>query len=549
MLSGASTTAMMIPSSFPNINRIQSEILLKIFRFCSTITASEFEQGPQPSFHAQSLALSHVNKRWRRIALSASSLWSTIYLGFDSASLRQPIWCATKTLVELYLERSREATLDICVLLSDYSLPKSGEGKYRGKRKDDEPDTGPDLCLKGGVDPVPLLPLFFKHAARWRSAVLQISWDGWSGLIFPSTFPVLEKLDIRCISRSTDDFDRQTIFFIPKAFRHAPLLRKLSIENFAFKSDFKCVRGFDEINLFSVDTKSALQSLRYASHQCKTRIHIISHSDNDKPSPLPRTESWTKTFSLSVNDDAGILPSLMAALMLLNIESIEFNTAPGIDSSNPNNNKPIPFPIDECLSLLHRSSVAKLTSLHLSGQHITDRDLLRIVKQLPVISSFTFREPAITASMSKQPPLRAAHTTAYGSTPPDSENSNPHTLTPYFFKALMTLGGLDLRSNKAVLPLLPNLTYIELSFRSHSSSTDRELSKCINSMLVFLECRRPTTPQDRHLFMTGLLQVLQKAEICIPRKSFPLSKQVKRTLAKLRSDGLAVSVGVCKAKG
>ncbi|KAF7319756.1 F-box domain-containing protein [Mycena kentingensis (nom. inval.)] len=84
--------------------RIPSDILELIFEAGARI--AQWDATPQP--HPIEIVVSHVNRRWREIALNLASLWSSIFASAYDAIAK----------LETYLHRSKNHALRVCLLAS-----------------------------------------------------------------------------------------------------------------------------------------------------------------------------------------------------------------------------------------------------------------------------------------------------------------------------------------------------------------------------------------------------------------------------------------------
>ncbi|KAJ3849036.1 hypothetical protein EV368DRAFT_67773 [Lentinula lateritia] len=444
------------------INRLSNDLLLEILRHsCDSRTAEGFKRTCRyPDFDANFLSVSFVNKRWRSIILSTPSLWGKIYVALDSMSPEKTP-PSINSLVDLYLERSKGAALDICVLYSEYGVEDDEDEDYNSEqeREDDSDDE------EGGNAGLlfPILPKLFQHAFRWRSAVLRLPQSrALDNVRVPSDFPVLQKLDIECVP--APDMDAGSTSF--PGFE-APLLKKLSVTKFAFGGDFGST-CLDDIALTWVTPTTAVDFLVNASSKCTANIHTLfsPYMNFGCSHVTSKLMALTVTATHEEDMDPDPVGNLLVCLTLPNVERLTF--VDERDNSNNTLSRSWSFPTKSLLSLFDRSllTTTNLTYLHFAGRYISDSDLVKILDRLPALEHLVFKEAS-----------------------PKIDESNP--LTEHFFQSSVArYNPVKDHFNDVGIspPFLPNLTHIELGFYSKSFPS--------LALAEFIKSRLPTLSED-----------------------------------------------------
>ncbi|KAJ4467692.1 hypothetical protein C8J55DRAFT_226087 [Lentinula edodes] len=436
-----------------HINRLSNDLLLEILRhFCDSRTAERFKRTcSYPDFDANFLAVSFVNKRWRSIILATPSLWGKIYVAMDSISPEKtPPFI--NSLIDLYLERSKGAALDICVLYSDYGVE---DEDYNSEQEGEEGGNAGLLF--------PVLPKLFQHACRWRSAVLRLPQSSvLDSMRIPSDFPVLQKLDIQCVP--APDMDAGTTSF--PGFL-SPLLRKLSVTKFAFEGDFGST-CLDDISLTWVTPATAVDFFENASTKCTANIHTLfsPYRYFGSSHVTSKLMALTVTATREENMAPDPLGNLLDCLTLPNVEKLTF--VDERDNSYNTLSQSWLFPTKSLLSLFDRSllTTTNLTYLHFAGRYISDSDLMKILDRLPALKHLVFKEAS-----------------------PKKDESNP--LTEHFFQSFVArYNPVKDHSNDVGIsaPFLPDLTHIELGFNSKSFPSI--------ALAEFIKSRLPPLSED-----------------------------------------------------
>ncbi|KAJ7138870.1 hypothetical protein C8R46DRAFT_1136422 [Mycena filopes] len=139
-------------------NEVVSEIFLQ--------TLPEF---PSLGGRASPLYLGHICQRWRDIALSTPSLWSTMKIVLLPPGFREPQ--RYLNLLEMWLARSRDCPLSISLTDSDY---------HRGT-------------------PSPALEVILAQRARWDTVTLNTPWYALPTI--KADLPLLRSLEIRLVDQ------------------------------------------------------------------------------------------------------------------------------------------------------------------------------------------------------------------------------------------------------------------------------------------------------------------------------------------------------------
>ncbi|KAJ7498086.1 hypothetical protein B0H11DRAFT_1998626 [Mycena galericulata] len=143
------------------LRRIPPEVLREIFSWTLSPNLDEVtnvEAGPW--------VLTHINRRWRAIAISTSSLWSQIYIDYSKkcvyppAMIRVQVQRAGMLKIHFYGDQEEESRYQIEM----FNLLSQHSGRWE------------DLCLSLTTDLVPHL-----NALRGRLSTLRRLWVQWDG--------------------------------------------------------------------------------------------------------------------------------------------------------------------------------------------------------------------------------------------------------------------------------------------------------------------------------------------------------------------------------
>ncbi|KAF9072573.1 hypothetical protein BDP27DRAFT_397196 [Rhodocollybia butyracea] len=232
----------------------------------------------------------------------------------------------------------------------------------------------------------------------------------------------------------------------------APLLRKFTMEGFSFGGIFGSSRlsKLNEINLTWVSPDTVTSFLKGASSECSATVSTIS-TPGELWTRAPgrymgRAKVTSQLKALSViqmhEDYDEPLSDVLDYLTLPNAEKLVF-----IDDTR------LKFPVESLLSMFARSelSLIKLSHLELSGYHVWDHNLLKILARLPSLAFFAFKDAFLL-------------------------DEKPHALTARFFQGIISAD------------VMPKLTQLELI--SHSGAVP------MDDLLSFIESRRPSLEGD-----------------------------------------------------
>ncbi|KAE9401317.1 hypothetical protein BT96DRAFT_1018266 [Gymnopus androsaceus JB14] len=405
-----------------HIDRVPDEILLEIFRFSNTRTPREFERKTVSHFNIDSAVLSLVTARWPKVPSSVEAF------------------------VKLYLERSKDAALDICILFSEDCVFDN----YSEVESEEEHDHNDDAEDSPARSSLPILSILLQHAHRWRTAVMQLPESVGGNTTFPSAFPSLEELDVRCMPENDAGMVWCPTF-------HAPLLRKLSVEKFCYGGKFgsSCL---DYMSLTWITPDTVTTFLEEVSVQCIVEIFTVftpytNYGTAEVTSPL---KALSITATGEDEDQGEALATLLTSLTLPNMEKLTLINESGESA----------FPVNGLLSMLDRSqsSLTKLTHLHFERCRFSDGDLLRILEKIPALTGFIFEE-------------------------------KEESLTGHFFQSLM---GPSLKENNLML-MVPSLMRVVLKFHSRSIPFDELLS--------FIESRRQNDQLPNRVLRTAVITI------------------------------------------
>ncbi|KAF9075571.1 hypothetical protein BDP27DRAFT_1415349 [Rhodocollybia butyracea] len=295
------------------IDRLPNELLWKILLFYSyTTTVAGFKKYYGRS-RINTNYIARVNKLWRAIALAIPSLWSKIYVRVASFSDGPSL----EALLDRRIELAKDALLDICVLFSEQTVSWAEDG-YEEYNKDSDEDSYEDLFKPHSA--LPVLTKLSQHAPRWKSAVLQLPGSReLDHTMFPSSFPLLQELEMRYLPRNDKRADPQCPRF------YAPLLRKVGMERFSYSGHFGSSE-FDEITLTWVFPDTVANYLENASSDCNAQVFTM-YTPYINYGPTTVT-SYLKALSVTQIDDASECydahGELFAYLTLPNVEKLVF---------------------------------------------------------------------------------------------------------------------------------------------------------------------------------------------------------------------------------
>ncbi|KIY61916.1 hypothetical protein CYLTODRAFT_427278 [Cylindrobasidium torrendii FP15055 ss-10] len=156
--------------------------------------------------------LSSVCSRWHHIVQTRASLWTSIYVFFNTQTIESR-WAFIKNSVSEALAKSRDAPITLRVWGTGYEV---------------HPERAENNSLRG------IMTLLAEHSSRWK----YFRWDMQGINLSPDAFlptslplPILEELHLACSADSDTD--------VPDAFKHVPRLMRLTAINVA-KIDLSC---------------------------------------------------------------------------------------------------------------------------------------------------------------------------------------------------------------------------------------------------------------------------------------------------------------------
>ncbi|KAK7461319.1 hypothetical protein VKT23_008498 [Stygiomarasmius scandens] len=226
------------------IRKLPVEIVSEIFKFYQLDSEYGLEilaqEEGEDSIKSPILALSHVCSHWREVSISKPPLWSAISVDFkrwenhleDVGNSNQ-----LRSLIELYLERSRPTPLNIKI--GSFHIYLEGEA--------------PDLIIRA----------LLAERARWKGIALDLGHDfcdaciqladtSDSSLHFPSLETV--ELDWREDSWPLADINSEPEEFLNSLLVNSPKLRRVTIPQFLDKERFSSViESFDYRRITSIE--------------------------------------------------------------------------------------------------------------------------------------------------------------------------------------------------------------------------------------------------------------------------------------------------------
>lgn len=282
---------------------------------------------------------------------------------------------------------------------------------------------------------------------------------------FPDSFPLLQELDIKLLQE--DDRDLRSPSF------RAPNLRKLSVRTFGYGGNFQS-QFLEDATLSFVTSTTALDYLKDIPAGTGCKVHLTDlftldfgdddddddEFDDDLPPVVSPLRTLTITAAADFNDPDGALLKVINSLTLPNVERLEIVSHVASCSN---------FPVEQLVSMLQRPSKSSpsfsssLVHLNIGRYLISDDELLKIVKNTPVLTSLVVKEAPRGL---------------------ESEDGDDYPLTEDFFSGLE---GSSEDGGKDRVVLVPNLTQMELEMQSEKHPWD--------ALYLFLESRR-RGPED-----------------------------------------------------
>jgi hypothetical protein len=356
-----------VPNPSP-ISRLPSDILGEIFIWC--LCANGFQSLNEPGrLSLEPLTLSHVNSRWRDVAISTSSLWSTIWVDRPRE--------AHVPMVALWLERSRQCPLVLYLRQTVPPLPGQ------------QPSSTADPREYALTDEI--LLLLGKHLRRWKRITFLFYMQAQSSLLglpeVPSAAPLLEHVQMSVKTWAADcSLTMERIMYSYPAVQSVVVHQFMSQEFLRWES----LTVLDSTQL-GCPRDSLLTVFRHCPRLRRAEIRCTQdHVDTPFVAPLRRI-TLPCLSTLTVFADRVDLGALLDGLLLPKLEGLVFRYAraprrtsdPQALSRLLNHSccvlkrfslKDIPVTIDDIyhLSYLKSPQMASLTELYMQVD-LTDR--------------------------------------------------------------------------------------------------------------------------------------------------------------------------------
>ncbi|PPQ70042.1 hypothetical protein CVT25_006370 [Psilocybe cyanescens] len=281
------------------ISKLPVELLSEIFTLCALPAGQpsstvEDEECYLPVINSETVRapfiLSRVNRRWRDIVLSQSSLWASLCI---TAELIQDSDCtftgASQKLSSLNtshitscLQRSRRAPLNILIDVRDpeWNFSETGVGL-------DDADSPPIPTLFSSDNMAIVMSLLVPHLSRWRH--LTILTDTWVSMhtALSAINPAITSLGAPCLESLTlmrcNDFVSFSPQFQPQDLKGPTFMSRFGPE--ASSQDFGILPKLKQLSLrgVHVDWDSLAAAMR-ASTVGLTSLELASHCSDVRPS-------------------------------------------------------------------------------------------------------------------------------------------------------------------------------------------------------------------------------------------------------------------------
>ncbi|KAG7098342.1 hypothetical protein E1B28_000301 [Marasmius oreades] len=326
------------------VHRTPPEVMVEIFEYCcSTNYVTRTNRKPSHSLIPPALEISMVCGRWRELAITAPSLWSSMHIvRGDVTTFQANMYRAAK----LFLARSKSHPIMLCLV---------SEGLQN------EPDVA---------------DMFVQQSTRLRSLTLSIACDGTSGLTLGAIrgrLPILSDLALQGDLRSPD--------IISNVFETAPALRSLSLERNFITSNL-CLpwRQIRSIRLYDSKLNRMLQVLGLCLDLEDIELVDIHPDEFDAGNHLV----LHRTRRLSI-------ATTQARCMAEAIHQITCPHLMSLEISDDGDNWNLPWNISSIATDLLQPTCV-LTSLHLQGVPATDTDLIALLRQVPTLQTLFVQE-------------------------------------------------------------------------------------------------------------------------------------------------------------
>lgn len=327
------------------IRKVPDDILRLVFAYlCNK------RMTLQKAIIPPALSLSAVCSHWRYIMLSTPSLWAKISLYFSHEY--SPLSCV----VQFYLERSKEALLDVCV---------TTDWKELLTEKRDHPAFRPLL----------------DHSHRWRDVIFH----GKQALsLFHETasfYPALESLGL-----FSDDLHHPTDFGV------MPKLHSLTLYGLSSPLISGSFPWHQLKTLTIYDYESNIPSfMKVCTNLQILEMRLELDLEPEAELPVSVVHSAIQTLILSLEGSKEprmeVLERLLKPLSFPGLTSLHVEVAP---------KSPEPWPATAMSAFLARSRF-NLTVLSITGiVFISENDLISFLRHLPLVVDLKVHDPSTT---------------------------------------------------------------------------------------------------------------------------------------------------------
>jgi len=439
--------------------------------YCETYYGESWEGGGKIRFELLALKLSGVCKRWRRIATSTPSLWSSIQLGSRWGSFNSESHFA----LGKYLEFSGSAPMTIVLKPQQGERARHNQWPFNlAHRLISTSSRWKKLSMRVNKEPTP----------RWDSELstqqlfsIRSEGEGFrlnrvqSVVRDPQQWETLEELTLE-----NEDHEAASIFQV------APLLRSLTLispndinlQNFPRTQITNLV--LEQANLNGLGFPRIISRFSALTHLTLTLCRYDPRPPGsvlaNAPWALPQSIQFLRVVYRGNGNGSGtirqstnsfsVLPFILGSDPLPNLNCLDLSTP------HESLDFPRPFPADALLSFVNPCRA--LTSLSLKEVLVTEEQLLQIFEAIsPSLENLTFQDVDVYEDSNY------SRSTAQAIT-----DSLLACLDPSEFAQATSARPNSVATTKAPVLLLPKLTELDLSLRGDGFS-DRALAQMVLS--------------------------------------------------------------------
>jgi hypothetical protein len=358
------------------IRKLPNELLSMIFVYCGTFMTLDDTSGSATTLPGFDLEL--VCTHWRKVALSTPSLWSCLnirlYLynwdAFDVPPVAHSLWRTAKDTLQMFLQRSGDAPLDIALHI--------GTSRFKDS---------------------PALVLLFSHAHRWRTFKLTLGRGELEERVLEPLRDRLLLLQVAEVGAQGTKIGVESM----KVFESATNLRVWHSKARAglsdgtvdgFKTNISTLYLYDKSTLVfqHLPAASHLQNLHVSLYEKEFPSKTILQCDLPVVSTTLRSLTLTLSQSSTQNESAGIFNRVLESLQCPNLVYLCIDFADRGDLLNFTS-----------LKRFIAKSGGQLTSLSLLNANITEAFLINTLSLLPTLRDLSIQESIVAMPMLLSP--------------------------------------------------------------------------------------------------------------------------------------------------